>query len=498
MLVAVPAGKPAVVANMTQCRLVVSQQPPDLTSGWRVQFRRGTGTAIGSRVNAPPYTRTSGLLATGDYEVWGEWTKSTGVPVISNKTVIAARASVTVAETVATVPIIFRNVLDPDAPTPPPPSTVARYVATTGSNANDGSIGSPWLTISYAVAQLQPGYTLYIRAGTYTGATDMIDSALYTVPSGTSWLDPVTISGYSGETVTIRPPDGTHAVRLTTGAPSYIILQDVTVDYVSHTSGSVEGIYLSTGAHHNRFLRVELKNARRFGVVFSKNGGYADYNEVIDCNIHDIGNGDTDNTNGHGLYISTGHNLVEGCTIHDNDGYGCHFYDDAGPLNTSYNVVRNNAIYNNGLGHSTAFGIIFDYGYDNIAYNNLIYGNNGGVLVYANSFNSKIYNNTIYNNSLSEGVSLEFYASAPIIRNNIVYNNIAGGIVDKGGTGTPTISNNITANPSFVNAGAFNFHLQSGSAARDTGATLGDVATDYDGVARPQGAAYCVGAFEFI
>lgn len=42
-----------------------------------------------------------------------------------------------------------------------------KYMATTGSNSNSGTIGSPWLTIEYSVSQLSAGDTLYIRGGTY-------------------------------------------------------------------------------------------------------------------------------------------------------------------------------------------------------------------------------------------------------------------------------------------------------------------------------------------
>jgi parallel beta-helix repeat protein len=46
------------------------------------------------------------------------------------------------------------------------PSTY--YVATTGNNANDGSLGAPWLTIQYAVDTVGSGDTIRVTAGTYT------------------------------------------------------------------------------------------------------------------------------------------------------------------------------------------------------------------------------------------------------------------------------------------------------------------------------------------
>src|SRR5207302_750960 len=49
----------------------------------------------------------------------------------------------------------------------------------------------------------------------------------------------------------------------------------------------------------------------------------------------------------------------------------------------------------------------------------------------------------------------------------------------------------------FVNAAANDFHLQAGSPAIDAGITLAQVPVDADGVSRPQGKAYDIGAYEF-
>jgi hypothetical protein len=45
------------------------------------------------------------------------------------------------------------------------------YVATTGNNSNNGTIGSPWLTIAYAVSQSTSGDIIHVNAGSYTIST---------------------------------------------------------------------------------------------------------------------------------------------------------------------------------------------------------------------------------------------------------------------------------------------------------------------------------------
>ena len=73
--------------------------------------------------------------------------------------------------------------------------------ASGGSNSNNGSISSPWETITYALTQLSAGDTLYLREGTYRetititqdgSSGNVITIEAYT-DSGT--LETVTIDG---------------------------------------------------------------------------------------------------------------------------------------------------------------------------------------------------------------------------------------------------------------------------------------------------------------
>jgi len=43
------------------------------------------------------------------------------------------------------------------------------YVATSGNNANPGSQSLPWLTLQYAVDNVNPGDTILVASGTYAG-----------------------------------------------------------------------------------------------------------------------------------------------------------------------------------------------------------------------------------------------------------------------------------------------------------------------------------------
>jgi hypothetical protein len=72
------------------------------------------------------------------------------------------------------------------------------------------------------------------------------------------------------------------------------------------------------------------------------------------------------------------------------------------------------------------------------------------------------------------------------------------------GSGPSQTRDNISGEPQFVNAAGFDFHLRSNSPAKDAGVNVAPAnpyvpsgsMTDKDGVVRPQGKAFDVGAYE--
>ncbi len=112
-------------------------------------------------------------------------------------------------------------------------------------------------------------------------------------------------------------------------------------------------------------------------------------------------------------------------------------------------------------------------------------------------FTAKVIGNTYFGRA---GRMLN--SSVPsVIKNNIFYSLGAGDIAQS----SSDVSNNIIStsggsNPGFVNASFPNpdLHLQSGSAAINTGAALGAAYnSDKDGNLRPQGAGWDIGAYEY-
>lgn len=368
------------------------------------------------------------------------------------------------------------------------------YTATNGNNGNNGtSTGTPFLTIAKGISVLTAGDTLHIRTGTYN---ESMGTPTPAVLGGTSWNNPVTIAAYPSETVTLRPTSGNALLNVVGNGWKYIIFDRLIFDAIntSTTNINLDG-YNQAGAGFIRFTNCEIKNNGGAGALL---GRLSNSNEFIACHIHhngirNVGTRPDD----HGLYIGTSNNLVEGCDIHDNTGYGVHIYNGYPGQHANNNVVRKNRVYHNGTLNVYSAGILLGSGNGNMAYNNIVYGQPNGINVgFFNSTNSKVYNNTIYNNS-TNGILIFASSSTAIIRNNIAYSN-GTNINNYNTTGGTTQSNNLTtSNPLFVNAGTGDFHLQAGSPAIDAGVVLSEVPRDFDDGVRPAGTVYDIGAYEY-
>lgn len=114
----------------------------------------------------------------------------------------------------------------------------------------------------------------------------------------------------------------------------------------------------------------------------------------------------------------------------------------------------------------------------------------------------RILNNTVYkgdSGSEFKAFGVTSQVSNITIRNNLVSaSGVSGAVLLQGSCpGLVFESNLMTNSPGFTNAGAGDFTLTSGSAARNAGMTLLEVSHDYTlSTARPQGAAFDIGAFE--
>ena len=206
---------------------------------------------------------------------------------------------------------------------------------------------------------MKAGDKLAIREGTYN---EVINTQA--IPTGTS-SSPVTITAYSGETVTLKPSSGYAAIQIVGNSRKYITFNRLIIDAANTTDYAVnlDGV-MESGAGHIRFTNCEIRNAPRSGVLI---GRRSNFNEFINCNIHDNGRDGVS----YGLYIQSSNNLIEGGKIHHNSGYGVHIYNGYSGQRANNNVIRKNLVYSNCTNDPESAGILIGSGDGNMASNNM-------------------------------------------------------------------------------------------------------------------------------
>ncbi|MBW1811873.1 MAG: right-handed parallel beta-helix repeat-containing protein, partial [Deltaproteobacteria bacterium] len=403
-------------------------------------------------------------------------------------------------------------------------------VAPNGSDDNDGSPASPWATIQHAVDSVAPGDTILIESGTYAGAR--IER------SGTAdeWI---TLQAAPGASILINAPgpnnkhesnlefetwEGTKTVSFwavsgleIVDAPYWGI--DLRGNEETHSSGFV----IQNNRIHDNGL-----DAGKSGIFF------AFVDDVLVENNESYSNGE------HGIYLSNSGDrfVVRGNSLYENNNCGLHINGDLESGEDgiiSNGLIENNTIYENGEGGCA--GINMDGVTDTIVQNNLLYENLGsGIAIFQEngavcSQNIQVLNNTIVqaeegrwaiiingddciNNKIFNNIILTYHewrGSIVIPEPGILgfesdYNVIMDRFSADDDDSVISLSewqalgydnNSIIAAPNEMFIGPDDYALYDGSPAVNAGLALPGLTLDMRGTARPQGAAFDIGALEF-
>ena len=272
---------------------------------------------------------------------------------------------------------------------------------------------------------------------------------------------------------------------------------------------------------------VSCPNGYGSGSCIAANGGSSF--AILGNNIHDNGSTTATNLEPYQTMYLLGTNGVEigWNTITDNRGCNAIGVHSNSALQYSYKVhdnyiyqtrceaialdtvdpsqgavtVYNNIIENSGTGPAPG-GTPEGYGYSAImigggsstpvqVYNNTIY--NAGAIGGASAGAVRAFGATNFTNNIFDLLSGQQYVS---LDTNLSWVTGSNNLFFGAGNPLGVFSDSVVGDPMFVSVASNNFHLQAGSPAIDSGATV-QLGTDYDGVLRPQGSAYDIGAYEY-
>jgi len=238
------------------------------------------------------------------------------------------------------------------------------YVKADADPGGDGSKGSPYQNISDALLLANDGDTIYVYEGTYNESFTITEEINLvgrnretTIISGDFSLggaptdfmvkvssDNVNISSFTIEKCAAAI-DNANGDGLELDGCSYV---NVTNCIFQENNG--DGIKIQNGADHNIIKSCISKNnlgesygAKRInGDGIQIQGKHTEYNQVIDCECYE-----NSNLHGNGIFIDDGanHNVIEHCTVHDNDGNfgeGIEIWNEVGDTKST----RNNTIIN--------------------------------------------------------------------------------------------------------------------------------------------------------
>lgn len=428
------------------------------------------------------------------------------------------------------------------------------FVKTTGNNSNPGSWSSPWLTLSYAanndVSPVIPGDIIYVTNGIQELSGLVLRNHVGTADN------PISFIAYPGAQVIVQ--NSTHqgsAIGNYNAASKYINFSKLIIRTNGTGIDTHKGMRAIANEITNSLLGTQCADGSN-GAISGENlngrdtaGGYI---KAFGNYIHNFGC-ETTSAWHHVFYISN----RSGAPIEpfeygwnfliDNKAHGgLHIYDEgvsggwSGTLKIHDNVVINQVSVGFGI-KNMAYDGYPDFTMDVEVYNNLMVnvglettmcGNGHNVALtlggFSNKSHVKIYNNVIYGYAIpGVGFALEVQGDGDAHRFGGTWefiNNIVVDLHDRpfeypthedepeihsnniwynGGNGVPPApawaTGESTANPDFVNPGAFNFTLNLTSPGLNTGsASVSSIVTsDIIGAARPQGAAYDIGVYEY-
>ncbi len=287
------------------------------------------------------------------------------------------------------------------------------YVATTGDDANPGTLDQPFATLQKGAKTAVAGDTVYIRGGTYRVTTPGSTSAgIVFSKSGTSDTNRIRYWAYEGEVpvfdftdMKISTSGYTHGFSVT---GSWLHFKGLEICNVPMNEFSNNGIAVDGGGN-DIFELLDLHHINGTGIFIGKgSGGHL----VLNCDSHDnydptSNQGEGQNADGFGVHYQTSgaRTVLRGCRAwwNSDDGYDLINQEASVTVENSWAMGNGYAKYgtyspSSGNGNGFKMGSS-KTGVRHLVQNNVAWKNKASGF-YANhsTGGNTWYNNTSYNN----------------------------------------------------------------------------------------------------
>lgn len=307
------------------------------------------------------------------------------------------------------------------------------YVATTGNdNTGNGSLSTPWRTISKAASSAQPGDVIRVQDGTYN---ENITSS---------------ISGTSGNIITIAAEH----------------------QYGAKIVGSTDTIWTNSASYIDITGFDITGSSASYGINSTGNNV-----RIYRCRVHDI----VASTAGAGIIHSS--ITTVGCESYNNYVYNIGTGTSSSTVHGIQHKQAGGSIYNNVIFQCAGAGIRLDGAATSVVVvNNTAFGNYDGIVV-GQAGTSSCDNCAVRNNILVSNRRYGIYETGTTgagntYSNNLFNANVSSNRFQNGLTSTASVN----ADPQFVSS--TDYHINTASPAYGAGTATNAPQADFDGVVR--------------
>ncbi len=220
------------------------------------------------------------------------------------------------------------------------------YVSPAGTDSNPGTLASP-TTLTMAIAEAQPGDTIFLRGGTYAY------SATITIATGNNGTATATkkIFAYNAEVPVLNwsaqaTADANRGLQL---FGNFWHLKGLTIEHAGDNGLFIGGNNNTVELCLTQFNRDSGLQISRSSSSLTNISQWPSNNLILNCTSHDNADATAENADGFACKLTSGPgNVFRGCISHHNsdDGWDLFTKTDTGAIGSV--LIENCIAYNNG------------------------------------------------------------------------------------------------------------------------------------------------------